>query len=1127
MVAELQAPAKIFGGAQYMIARLLSILPGWVTGRAGPRASREVNGWTKDNATLRNFRYWSFRRYLLWSADHPVIFCLLTGAISGGVAYVSAGHSWDGAPYVPGVRLDERFDLAEYTGVPWSVQATLVALVYPLVLSFVALMLQRRAHSTVALRVYVLDSAVVPAGASSIGLLLVMGMQYFATPYSTPIFLAEHMALLLVLNGTWFASNVFLTGFFLSRTVRFIQEEEQRHAYTRIAVDVVLRSELTSAMTQHISVNAPYADWGFKIDSAGGGQPQVRMFRLGDGEAAVKRDLKGSLVLHDVHLHLIKWTVRSWCKRARVHQQTGRNGSVISFPPMVGQSATSQVVLCLIENGPMLTAFEKMLVRAAFIYRPYRQGTFSLTTKKMLEEIATEVEAAAEQHRFGAAEDGLRNVIRLHKTLLLASAVSRKGAAENAATLGTSPYAWGENSFAVEWLNPYREIGRIGVRYLDEDARIFRRLAIVPASIAAELPAKPEKLVIDSMRVGQNLIYQLSNWWTRKADASLAPGETTFNGTLPAPLSKIYEQALIAFVGSWGSLRIREPENEAADVSETWAVFAARALVYAKHIENSGEMFLNAVSRGDEVAAAWWLDSFIKWWGNRQYELEYGDLDEFQVRHVTLSLADKAWPDVQNFLWDGETPVTIDLACKALSLAVRRYWETMRLHLAFLLIQKAGPRPASDCRELRFAAALIKGRAQHLGGSIDCWPLDGVDAVITAILDSAFGVETVVSRIDRFVENLQRDGQTPQVSGWIYSWSGTSTDFESMKRVHATLLIALAMPRRRCIGKSKILIESWWRDLDKLESVGRYCQDLCREVLSTDFDAAVPTVIALQTHLGTTAGIRSARFAVVRAMKALGKVALHERVITLRSLDVEKSEVLRLAATMSVAAFSPDRWKSLPGTTVEFVPGMVANPLAVTFDDSKKHYVLRLPQQPDFGLAEQIAEHVWHKTLLWSLSKRLTDAGIEPANSLSLRTNYQATVAEQQSFISTVAALSAVLRSTGSHPVVLCGRGGPSSYLRPYKWGDGYGKSPLPSGITLRNGDPSQGESAVVFINETPVYQFDTPNADCYVVPFVMVKTLEIGGAGLSSALSISWTQLSDHRLNFVVSWNARFAEVA
>ncbi|SAK82117.1 hypothetical protein AWB79_05432 [Caballeronia hypogeia] len=184
---------------------------------------------------------------------------------------------------------------ASYTGVPWSVQATLVALVYPIVLSFIALMLQRRANSTAAMRAYVLDCGVVPAGASSVGLLVAMGIEYFAAPYSSTEFLAKYMAAFLSANGCWLFFNVFLTGFFLTRTVRFIQEDEQRHVFTRVAVDVALRSELTASVKQHILVNAPQVDWHFPAYKASGPQsPQVLTVSLGGGTATVSRDVRGS-----------------------------------------------------------------------------------------------------------------------------------------------------------------------------------------------------------------------------------------------------------------------------------------------------------------------------------------------------------------------------------------------------------------------------------------------------------------------------------------------------------------------------------------------------------------------------------------------------------------------------------------------------------------------------------------------------------------------------------------------------------------------------------------------------------------------------------------------------------------
>lgn len=1112
-----------------MTAWLLSWLPGWLTGSAGSRARHVVSGWTKNNATLRTLRYGRFRRFLLWSADHPVIFAILIGIFSAGIAYITAGNHWgDKVPNFPKLTLNNKFDIGSYTGVPWSVQATLVALVYPIVLSFIALMLQRRAHSSVALRVYVLDSVVVPAGASSIGLLLAMGVQYFATPYVPTAVITESLVSLPVMNGTWFVINVALTGVFLSRTVRFLQEEEERHSYTRIAVDVVLRTELTSTVKQYIFVNAPYTHWGFDRNDV---SPQVHMFSFSDGEPAVQRDLKGSFVLHDVHLSILRWVVNSWCKRARLQQKNSNELTPsISFPPIVGESASGQVTLCSVENGPPLTLLEQLLIKAAFYYRPYRLGKFSLSTNKMLEEMAAEVQSAAELQRFSAAVAGLRNVLLLHKTLLLASAADNQDTTGNAAMMGTSPYAWGETSFNTEWLETYREINRIAVTHLEQDTRLFRRMSGIPASIANTLPPNPEKLIIDAMWVGKNLMYQLAIWWTKKADASLVPGGATFCGTLPAPLSKIYEQAIIDFVGSWGHLRIRIPKTETFNDAEKWEKLTSRALVYAKHIENSAEIFLDAVFRGDEVASRWLLDHFLKWWGNKEYELKYRDLDDYQVRHVTLTLAKKTWPEVQNFLFDGGQHVTVETAGDALSLAIQRYWESIRLYVVLLLIHNAGHKKDSDCRELRFAASLIKGIALHSGGRTSCRPIDNVDTITTALLSTMFGIEKVEHHLDVFAENLDRNRESPVVSGWIYSLRNPP-ELSRLQHAQATLLIAVATQhgkgkgkgKGKHIDKNKKLIESWWRDLDKLKSVARYFQELHQQVLSDDFNFSLSRSLASAMQLVSEEQIRSSRNEIASTMDELRKVALHEHTITLRALQVDEQKVRRFAIQIGAHAFDSQRWQTHTKTSLLFEPQLDAEQQALRLEDYKTRYVTDVSEEADNGNAESIAEHVRELALAYSLRKCIVDTGLKPVNDESLRNNYEATATEKQAFISAVADRCRVLRSAGIEPIILVGRALPPSYLELYYWGPNTWQCELPSGIALRHGDTSKNEPQVTFINETPVLQLNTPNGDCYVVPSTMLKTLELAGSDALSALSISWTQLSDEKLEFLITWKAKF----
>jgi hypothetical protein len=1061
----------------------------------------------------------------MWGTDHPVFFAISVGLFAAGTAYLLAIQKWTAPWGLLAPELKADFDVAAFAGVPWSVQATLVALVYPIVLSFIALMLQRKAHSTVSLRVYILDSGVVPAGASSVGLLLVMGTQYFASPYASAHLLVNLIAPLLVMNGVWLLMNVLLTGFFLSRTVRFIQEDEQRHAFTRVAVDVALRAELIAAVKQHIFVSAPHVDWGFQaVNAEEGSAPRVYTFSFRDGRPAVKRDIKGSVVLYDVHLRLLQLVAALWTRRAaRINVDQNGKTPTLTFPPIVGGEPSREVVLCFIKDGPPLYWYERLLVRTAFQYRSARVGTLSLSTRKMLEEIGGEIENAAEQQRFGAAEDRLMDLLRLHRTLLFAGAADAEGIEGNAATIGVSPYSWGNNSFDLEWLKPYRDIGRIAVNRLEDDPRLFRALAVVPAGIASNLPPRPEKLLVNAQLVGTNLAYQLANWWTRRADASLPPGATTFSGTLPAPLSKVYEQAIVAFIGNWGHFRVDVPKTFKGGDIAAWQAFSGRALIYANHIENSAQLFLKAVSRGDETGSVWLLENLLKWWGNREHELRCADVeDDFRVRHVTMTLASKGWEDAKDFLWDGTQPVTIEFATEALSLAIRRYWESMRLYLILLLIQNAGDTPPADSRELRLAAALIDARAQRAGGRVEARSLSTLDDILTRLLGNVFGVESALERLDGFSERLRWDNTVPEVSGWLYSWSGTPTELTSMKRAQAALLVTLASERNTGMSRSKRLIERWWKDVEKLHQVRSYLTDLRRDVLSGSFRSVEGIVAVLKVHLGSACSPRASRLVTSSALKKLRAVAVHERRITLRALIVDHAKIRALAGRIAAYAFDA---ASLPPPISQLRFAHASEeliPMTIRFTDVRYRYLSGLDSGLDNGLAEHIGALVQQHMVACSLARCLRDGDFAPVNTPEIRSKYDPALADMQTYLATVAERCTALMAIGVTPVVLVGRSAVRTLLSAHRWGTEDWKSMPPQGIDISSGKAIH-QQAVSSVNGVPVFEFDTPNHDCYVVPRATIETLIVNPLGPTSAISIDWQEENEEELNFTMKWHAGF----
>ena len=445
----------------------------------------------------------------------------------------------------------------------------------------------------------------------------------------------------------------------------------------------------------------------------------------------------------------------------------------------------------------------------------------------------------------------------------------------------------------------------------------------------------------------------------------------------------------------------------------------------------------------------------------------------------------------------------------------------MRLYLILLLIQNAGDILPADSRELRLAAVLIAARAQRAGGRVEACSLNTLDEVLTRLLGNIFGVESALSRIDGFAEKLRWDNEVPEVSGWIYSWSGTPTDLESMKRAQAVLLVALASERTAGVSRSKRLIERWWKDVEKLQQVKTYLTDIRREVLSGSFRSMDGIVAALKAHLGGVYPPRASRLVTAVALKKLRAVAVHERQITLRALTIDPAKVRALAVKIAAHAFDT---ASLPPPIKEirFAHGVgPLMPMITRFKDGRYRYLSSLDADPDTGLAEHIGDWVRQHMVACCLGNGLKDLGLKPVNKPELRSQYQAAQAEMQTYLTAIAERCAELTESGETPVVLVGRSAVRTLLSEYRWGSDGWKCMPPPGIVISSGKAIHPR-AVSSVNGVPVFEFDTPYEDCYVVPNAMLETLAVDGLAPSSAISIDWEE-DEEELTFTVKWHAGF----
>lgn len=145
------------------------------------RVNKIVAQWLGQQSVSISFNIASWRQLVPLALGRPFV-CL---SVLVAVKFIIALLWWTCPRFlaltVPSYDWSNA-EFAAYVGTLWSVQATIAALVYPIVIAFVAVLLQRRATAKLSLQLYLRDAAALTAGISSIALVATMGAEYLAVP---------------------------------------------------------------------------------------------------------------------------------------------------------------------------------------------------------------------------------------------------------------------------------------------------------------------------------------------------------------------------------------------------------------------------------------------------------------------------------------------------------------------------------------------------------------------------------------------------------------------------------------------------------------------------------------------------------------------------------------------------------------------------------------------------------------------------------------------------------------------------------------------------------------------------------------------------------------------------------
>lgn len=768
--------------------------------------------WFKQNIHRRRLALSRVERDLLFAGEHPLrfAFSLLTLQFALLVLVAKLPQDWLTPAWFRWAAAEQ---LTHFSTV-WTIQATLAALVYPIVISFVAVYLQRRPAAEAFIHLYMLDSGGLAAGLSSLALVVVMGIQYLMLSTWGTAWLPSWAAI----DTAWFVFNAALTTFFLFRTVEFLRPEVQTRVIQRYTVNVALPRDVQRLNSFQVLAGGIAKGW-FPVPSYGDDKapegPRLligRAFREGDIQGELRLRAQARLV--DVRLWLVTVVVESWYRKALTSPRpkkpntfgADKSWPLLTLPLSPGAVYEGELPLARVADGPALSSWQRLLLRRSVVLQPISRERYGIRAESILGELAADARNMAAKPDNEGFERACSALIDLHGLLLAACLDKTETGEQGSWALLPDSESFFERTLHKNWSNVYRGVFEAAIEGMIRDTRPLRRLCHLLQHLDGdELRASPIEIREHLLQMPPLMMYQLSNWWAfRVEEQGIIEHTHRQMVVLRPPLNRVYEEVLSAFVGGWENGRPDKPRRNRDAHALDWATLPGLARLNVKHIEESARMLLAAVLRGDQAAAEWLADVLEKWWGTLDFDHEPYQLYD-KTAFITIDDLGLAWPAFcTKFGLEADDPEPQErlrpvLQQGAFQAALQNYWTDVRLltiELMFDWVRAVPAASASSSLAFEIVAGFLTGK-QWKGGGQAVDSLSGMSPpvyLVAKVRQFAASGEWrggYVGRLDGFVERVKDMHRPNMVSSRVYSFGGAD-DVESLLESQLELLSVLA-----------------------------------------------------------------------------------------------------------------------------------------------------------------------------------------------------------------------------------------------------------------------------------------------------------------------------------------------
>ncbi|MBK1725070.1 hypothetical protein CKO23_23255 [Thiocystis violacea] len=689
-----------------------------------------------------------------------------------------------------------------YFDVVWTIQATITAVVYPIVIAFVAILLQRRQSSKVDLQIYLYSTAALPAGLSALGLIGAMGLQYLVAFTLDP----QGTAWGMIASLYWFAINICLTGWFLYFTISFLHDENRLRAFEQYAVHIALPREVSQYLKKHILWSSqkqgllPGRSSYPRFDSDADQGPSIDLYPHDtDGTPCVTRRLRKHSQLTNVRLRLFAAGLNRWLAHARTlwqgdisHDATARAADLeLRIAP--GDMKSGKVTLLVVKDGPPPDWLARLLIRRAFVFRSPPGSGQTYTTGELLQELVSDLKNETAAGREDGTEVRLLALTHIHTALLdTGRFIDDNGAAANAACMEV-PAGFGGRSLHQTWISEYSPWLECAIGMLESNPRGFDLACHVTHRLVWEVEREPLEIPFDLLRLHGRLIFLLGLWWLGKVeDQGIITHDAAHEAQLRAPRAGIYGRALRQWVGGWELIRLRDGPEPITSVEAAWKYATLEAKFSMERIQQTAEMVFAAVVRGDMEAASLVVRSFFNWLAQTSYRYQHAFMDDYLPPTLTASALDAEWAEIwaQSHVSMVETEPSLEAPANICGILVKRFWEDLR-HLLILLLLEASKDGKSEEPAMQVVLFLLRGYDDDEESLESAGAYRDAQQVLLLLIRQHYASQEYMLRLNDFVKNVQRHQWPERIPGRVDTLPARD-DLSSLSRSLLLLLLSLA-----------------------------------------------------------------------------------------------------------------------------------------------------------------------------------------------------------------------------------------------------------------------------------------------------------------------------------------------